>query len=402
MIPMRYILSVLIVQLIFLSMPQALQSQIIQLGDAVVDGRNQMAITFESTDPVIAGIGQRAFNLHGGYRLVAKQDSAFVIRVDRAGSSSVLLTIGSGQPYQELARQTVSAGDLAAAVLKACDISVQATLKIPGFFSGKLAFVGKQRGVSEIYTSDLLFSRVRPLTADRASVTGPSWSPTGTSLLYTTYYKAGVPDIYKIDLISGRKIPVATYKGTNSGGKFSPDGQRIAMTLTAGGGNTEIYVADAMGKNPRRLTTNKSLEASPCWSPDGRRLVFTSDAFGKPQLYEISASGGPMRRLQTNVSRYCAEPAWNPRDSNLIAFTAGVGGGFQIAIYDARKGRADIVTTSGGDSIEPVWLNDGRHLIFTQRERGRTRLMIFDTISKQLRPLHSPSFGDASSASFVY
>jgi TolB protein len=400
---MRIFINLLLITFLSICAPSSpLNAQIIKLGDAVVDGSNQMSIAFESADPTIAGIGQRLFNLHGGFRITPSKDSAFVIRIERASSNAVLLTIGSGQPYQEQLRQKVSSNDLGSAVLKACDLSVQATLKMPGFFSGKLAFIGKQRGVSEVYLSDMLFSQVRPLTADRAAVTGPSWSPSGTSLLYTTYYKAGFPDIYKIDLSTGRKIPIATYKGTNSGGRYSPDGQRIAMTLTAGGGNTEIYIADAMGKSPRRLTTNDSLEASPTWSPDGRRLAFTSDAFGKPQIYEISTSGGPMRRLQTNVSRYCAEPAWNPTNSNLIAFTAGVGGGFQIALYDASKGGAEIITSGGGDAIEPAWLNDGRHLVFTKRAGGRTRLMILDTVSKQVRALHVPSFGDASSASFVY
>jgi len=374
----------------------------IQLPNATVDGSSkQMGIAFESSDPRISTIGQRAFDMHGGYRLASPAQAAFVVRIERAGGSAVLLTIGSGQPYVEQFRQTVSANDLQQAVLRACDLTVQATLRIPGFFAGKLAFVGKQRGVSELYVSDMMFSRVGPLTSDRALVTGPSWSPSGRSLLYTTYFKTGYPDIYKVDLSTGNRVAVANFKGTNTGGKFSPDGQRIAMALTSSG-NSEIYVADANGKGARRLTTNKSLEASPAWSPDGRRLVFTSDAMGKPQLYEISASGGPMRRIPTNVSSYCAEPVWNPLNPNQIAFTAAVGRGFQIALYDATKGGATILTSEADDAVEPTWMNDGRHLVFTKRQNGRTRLMLLDTETKQVKPLHTPSFGDASSASFVY
>ena len=204
-----------------------------------------------------------------------------------------------------------------------------------------------------------------------------------------------------IDLSSGRKKPIATFKGTNSGGDFSPNGRSIAMSLS-GPGNAEIFVADSNGKNMRRLTTNKSLETSPTWSPDGRRLVFTSDARGKPQLYEISANGGPMRRLPTNVSSYCSEPAWNPVKDNLIAFTAAVGGGFQIALYDSASRSSKILTSVSHSAVEPVWLNDGRHLIFTQRQKGHMRLMLLDSETGKLSSLHVPSFGDASSASFVY
>jgi TolB protein len=247
----------------------------------------------------------------------------------------------------------------------------------------------------------LLFNRVRPLTADRALATGPSWSPDGTKLLYTTYYKTGFPDIYMIDLQSGRKIPVATYKGTNSGGEYSPNGRSIAMSLTSAG-NAEIFVTESIDKKPRRLTTNKSLETSPTWSPDGRRLAFTSDARGKPQIYEMSANGGPMRRIPTNVSSYCSEPTWNPIKENLIAFTAAVSGGFQIALYDFKTRSSQILTTVSQSAVEPTWMNDGRHLVFTQRQNGRMRLMLLDTETKKVSSLHVPDFGDASSASFAY
>jgi TolB protein len=149
------------------------------------------------------------------------------------------------------------------------------------------------------------------------------------------------------------------------------------------------------------LTTNRSLEASPSWSPDGRRLVYTSDAPGGPQLYQISVNGGAPQRIPTNISRYCSEPAWNPVDPSKIAFTASIGGGFQIAVYDFNTRSSKQITT-GASSVEPAWLSDGRHLVFTRRESGRTRLMLVDSETGKVAALHQPGFGDASSASFVY
>ncbi|TVP76223.1 MAG: biopolymer transporter Tol [Puniceicoccaceae bacterium] len=392
--------------LLLLSISGYLLAPLVAMGEAIrldpLDraSEGRIAIAVESSDSGIETLARRAFGLHGAYVAARPAEAAFVIRLEPAGSASVQLTVGSGHPFVEQLSRKVSGSDLQNAVLRACDLVVEATLQTRGFFAGRLAFVGKQRGVSEIYTSDLLFSQVSPLTRDRSLVTGPRWSPDGRRLLYTTYYKTGFPDIYMIDLSTGRKMPVATYKGTNSGGAFSPDGRRIAMVLT-GTGNSEIYVADARGQNPRRLTDNKSLEASPSWSPDGRRLVFTSDAPGRPQLFEISSTGGPMRRIPTNISNYCAEPAWNPVDESLIAFTVAVSGGFQIALYDA-KSQSSKILTQGASSVEPAWLSDGRHLVFTRRDGPRTRLMILDSETGKVSPLHNPSFGDASSAHFVY
>jgi TolB protein len=384
----------------FLLASQSIFSNTIELETLIRNDEGKLAINVDSSDPNVSKLARRAFALHGGIVVTKPVDASFIVKIEPAGDSSALLTLGSGQPYAEQLRRTVSGRDLQNAVLRACDLVVEATLEIKGFFAGRLAFVCKQSGYSELYTSDLLFTRISPLTADRALITGPKWSPDGRSLLYTTYFKSGFPDIYRIDVDSRRKTPIATFKGLNSGAAFSPDGRQIAMSLS-GTGNSEIYVSDSLGKNIRRLTTNKSLETSPSWSPDGRRLVFTSDAPGKPQLYEISSSVGSARRIPTNISSYCSEPVWNPVDENLIAFTAAVRGGFQIALYDAKK-RSSEILTGGASSLEPTWLRDGRHLVFTQRKGGIIRLMLLDTVTKEVSPLHAPSFGEASMASYVY
>ena len=385
-----------------LAMPVAVFAQSgMDLGEVVREGGDRIALAVESGESDLRDIARRAFSLHGGYALAPASRAGLVVRLERSGARSVTAVLSSGRPARERARQQVSGSDLRDAVLRACDRVVEATLETPGFFAGKLAFAGEQRGASEIYVSDLLFNRVRPLTRDRALVTGPSWAPDGDKLLYTTYHESGFPDIYEIDLATNRRQPIATFKGTNSGGAYSPDGRRIAMVLS-GTGNSELYVANAIGKNLRRLTTNKSLEAAPSWSPDGRRIVYTSDAPGKPQLFEISSRGGPSRRLPTDISGYCAEPDWNPADPGRIAFTAAVRGGFQIAVYDARRRSSEIVTSVRDSAVEPDWLNDGRHLVFTQRREGRTRLMLLDTESGKVSALHKPGFGNASSADFVY
>ncbi|MFP4673634.1 MAG: biopolymer transporter Tol [Opitutales bacterium] len=378
-----------------------LSANVIDIGDAVRRGDKMLPIAVESSDRNLTEIGRRAFNLHGAFRVSSADDAAIVLKLRQAGSNSVFMRVDSrGSEIREL-RGKVTGNGIRDAVLRACDKTVEASLDLNGFFAGKLAFVGKQRGNSELYVSDLLFSRVRPLTADRALVTGPSWSPDGKQLLFTTYFKTGSPDIYKIDLSSGNRELIAGFKGTNSGAAFSPDGRLIAMIMS-GTGNAELYVSDPSGRNIQRLTANDSLEAAPSWSPDGSRLVYVSDAPGRPQLFQVKSEGGSPRRIPTNISRYCAEPDWNPVDPERIAFTVAVGSGFQIAVYEASERDSKIVTSVADSAVEPVWLNDGRHLVFTQRQHGRTRLMLLDTETETVKPLHKPEFGDASSAGFVY
>ena len=225
--------------LLFSHLGQA-QSGPIELPDLIRSDEGRIALSVSSSEPATQMLAQRAFALHGGIALTSPDAAAFVVRIEPAGGGdAALLTVGSGQPYQEQLRRTISGLDYNNAVLRACDAVVEATLRTKGFFAGKLAFVGKQRTITEIYTTDLMFSRVRPLTRDRALVTGPRWSPDGNRLLYTTYHKSGFPDIYAINLRTGRKEPIATYKGTKSGGAFRTIGRRIAMAHSVSG-HTEI------------------------------------------------------------------------------------------------------------------------------------------------------------------
>lgn len=396
---MRLLIVFLTPLCLLLTLNSNLHAEIIDAGEVIRTSEGQLSISVESPDPRIQKLAAKAFSLHGAFVLAPADTAAIALNFKAISDVLVEVTIrsGSGQ-YQS---REINGSDLQNAVLRACDLVVEWAVKSEGFFAGKLAFVAKQRGVSEIYTGNLLFGNVRPLTADRALVTGPSWAPDGGRLLYTTYHKTGFPDIYQIDLASGRRVPVATYKGTNSGARYSPDGSQIAMVLSATG-NAEIWVTDEDGKSRRRLTKNKSLEASPTWSPDGMRLIITSDAAGKPQLYELSVKGGSMRRVPTDVSRYCAEPAWNPVKENEVVFTASVGGSFQLFLYDFNKRSSRQLTSVADSAVEPCWMNDGRHLIFTQRQGAKTRLMLLDSESGRVSALHSPKVGDTSSASFIY
>ncbi len=356
-------------------------------------------IAVVSSDRNLANLGERAFNTHGAFRVASQNDATYVVRVSPAGPSSVSINLQSGS--RALLNETVSGTNLNNAALRAFDKVVTAVTRQPGYFAGQLALVGERSGHREIYAGDLFFQSMRQLTQDRSISLKPDWSPDGTKILYTSYSRGGFPDLLVVDLASGRRSLLAGYRGTNTGGAYSPNGRQVAMILSSPG-NSELFVADAQGRNPRRLTNNRSVEATPSWSPDSRTLVLTSDVMGGPQLFTIPASGGQLTRVPTNISGYCTEPAWNPQDANKIVFTAAVSGGMQIALYDRATRRSVWLTQGSGENIEPTWLNDGRHIIYTNRRGNSKTLNILDTETKKQTPLHSASFGSASQAAFVY
>lgn len=364
------------------------------VGDA---GPRVLPIEVNSPDNRINGLVIRAFNLHGAFKPVSSGgDLKATFRP--AGERSILVKLTyQGQNISE----TVTGDDWFDATLRAADRVVQRTIGLPGFFAGRIAIVGENTGNKELYVGDLLFQRLRRITSDQSTALSPRWSPDGSRILYTTYFRTGFPDIYEINLRTNQRRAFATYRGVNNGAAFSPDGSRVAMILSSSG-NSELYVSDPSGRTPQRLTRNRSAEASPTWSPDGRRIALTSDQLGKPQIFVYDLQSKEFTRVRTNISGYCAEPVWNPVDPSLIAFTISQGGGFEVAVYDFKSGKSRTISSGAGDAIEPWWLNDGRHLIYTQRQGGKTSLRILDTVTGSSAALHSPSFGNASQASFVY
>jgi len=340
-----------------------------------------------------------AFSMHGAFRLAGADESAVTLE---------LVTLGGRLGYDlSLARsgrafwkQRFSGASRYEALRKGLDGVVRELTGAPGFFNGKIAFMGELHGKTELFAGDVFFQDLKQLTRDGSLAVNPRWEPNGESLLYTSFHRNGFPDIFRIQLDAMKRDVFASYKGTNTGARFSPSGDRVAMVLSSPG-NPEIFVANAQGENIRRLTRNPSVEASPSWSPDGRQLVFTSDAFGKPQLYLMDSSGGDMKRLPTNISGYCAEPDWNHRQPNLIAFTAAQGGGFQIAVYDFKTRSSTFISRVSGDAVEPVWMGDGRHLLFTHRQGDKRTLTILDSLTGKTFPLRHPVLSQSYQGDFL-
>ena len=372
----------------------------IQLGDVV--GRSDIerrSIKVEGSPASLVKNASRLIDMHGGLeRTRDGEDFLFRFKSGEQSNTVRLNILSGGRVLWERSFEGSSQTD---ALYAAADAAVARTLGIPGFFRSKVAFISDRTGHAEVYLTDFLFQSVRQLTRDRSQCLSPELSPNGDRLLYTSYHGNGFPDIYQIDLRTGRRSVFAGFKGTNTGASFSPDGRQVAMILS-GSGNSEVYLSNAEGQQLRRLTRSASLEADPNWSPDGRRLVFTSDRLGGPQIYTMDAQGRSASRVRTDISRNCSEPAWNPVDASQIAFTAAMGGEFETALYSFKEGRSRILSRGAGDAVHPVWLRDGRHLIYTERTPRYTRLMLMDTVTGETSRFSPANLNDASEASPVY
>lgn len=372
------------------------------IGDATVGAqRDVIPVVVRSRDATAMNILRTAFSIHGKYKVVSSMNqAAFAIQVDPAGGNQASIRITRGNPEQFFRSGTTQGTSARNAVLKGVDFAIRQTAQMPGFFGGKIAYVGEVGGATEIYARDFLFGEGLKLTNHRVEVLRPRWSPDGNYVVYTSYL-SGFPNIRRIDLRNQRSDVLANFKGTNTSARYSPDGSRLVMVLTGRGGTSDVFVGNNQARGLKLVANSNGLEAAPCWSPDGREIIFVSDRTGPLALYRGSPNGGQFSRIPTNISGYCSEPDWNPHDPDQVAFTIGQSGGFQVASYSLGQRRSVTLTNERGDALHPCWLNDGRHILYTWRTGSSERIVLLDTVSKRRTVLSPAVLGKASQPSFL-
>ena len=346
----------------------------------------------------LQALARKAFALHGRYR-DGGTTPAFDIKFTAVAPTQVRVDITKGSSATPVASQVTTGSNARQALLRAADYAVEKTngLGLRGFFTARLAFVSHRSGRGDIFTSDLFLDEAKQLTHDNAHVLTPRWAPDGSRVIFTSYARSGAPDIFASDAATGRRETIVSLRGTNNGARYSPDGRQIAMMLS-GSGSSEIYVANAQGKQISVRTRSDSAKSSPCWSPDGSRIVFAMGE-SSPQLFVIPASGGTPQRISTGFS-YAAEPDWSRANPRKIACTVRTGGTYQIAVHDSSTGQTKVVSKAPFDAVEPAWLADGRHLVYTARDRTSTQLAVLDTETGKSSPLST--FGSAALQAHVW
>ena len=99
------------------------------------------------------------------------------------------------------------------------------------------------------------------------NVDHPDWSPDGSTIVFTWYYKRGINEIYIAPLKDrGWQYTRLTETNGNKEPNFSPDGRWIIFTSTRDQ-NPEIYLMTSSGISETRLTNHPGQDMQPDWQP---------------------------------------------------------------------------------------------------------------------------------------
>jgi TolB protein len=163
----------------------------------------------------------------------------------------------------------------------------------------RIVFTSLKDGDLEIYTMNTDGSDVKRLTHTPGYDGGAWWSPDGRQIVYRANHPTDSVQLkaYRDLLAQGLVRPsrvelfimnadgsnnrqITRLGGANFGPSWSPDGKRIVFSSNyknPRSGNFDLYMIDTDGNNLEQLTFDSTFDGFPMFSPDGKKLIWASN-----------------------------------------------------------------------------------------------------------------------------
>lgn len=163
----------------------------------------------------------------------------------------------------------------------------------------RIVFTSLKDGDLDIYTMNVDGSDVRRLTTTPGYDGGPWWSPDGTKIVYRAWHppdSAGQADyqallaqrmvrpsrmeLWVMNADGSDQRQITSLGGANFGPSWTPDGRRIVFSSNyknPRSRNFELYLINLDGSGLEQVTTHEEFDGFPMFSPDGRRIVWASN-----------------------------------------------------------------------------------------------------------------------------
>jgi TolB protein len=229
-----------------------------------------------------------------------------------------------------------------------------------------------------------------------ASAQNPSYSPDGTTLVFTLFhggYNTGPAGLYLLDLARGAVVALLDEPDRDAvnlpGSVWDAAAERVAFSSDRRDDLAEIWTIDVATREVRRVTDHTALNGiyfftEPSFFPDGQWIVFEAD-LGEPDdnqrgsIWKTRADGSDWRVLTDGPGGTDdRQPNWSPRGDRIL-FQRRAAGSDEWHIYTMTADGTDIqqVTSEPGDNTDASWSPNGRWIVYSSDAGGLPHPSIF-------------------------
>jgi eukaryotic-like serine/threonine-protein kinase len=165
--------------------------------------------------------------------------------------------------------------------------------------------------------------------------------------------------------------------------RVSPNGERVAIERSEGAGN-DIWVATLATRQVVRLTRD-GRSSSPEWSADGTRVGWIhADSTGATIRWQRADGSGTAETIPT-PKRALFRFTFTPEGKSVVAV---VGGPFRhdIVLFSIDGSSAPrTLVNSDADELQPSISPDGRWMLYTSNETGRSEVFVVSVVDPSTR-----------------
>jgi Tol biopolymer transport system component len=140
---------------------------------------------------------------------------------------------------------------------------------------------------------------------------------------------------------------------------ISPDGRSIAFSVRQNG-HSRLYLMQADGSDLHSIADSLDLQGAPAWARNGQSITSAANKQGAPRLFRLPINGSTPVPL---VKEYSTDPVWLPDGRSVLYSGADIGTTFPIKAANAdgtpyhipaiilTRGARHVVFAPGGRSL---------------------------------------------------